>query len=190
MRRRDVSLTGACVIDPSVHTDRRGFFMEAWNSHKARELGIDRKWVQDNHSMSHRGVLRGLHYQLRYAQAKLVRVIVGRVYDVVVDIRVGSPTFGQWLGLELSAESKALLFVPEGCAHGFYVLSDTAEVVYKCSEWYVPDDQHGIAWNDPELAIPWPINGRQPVLSMRDASLETLANRPLQDYPVYGGESL
>lgn len=149
-------IEGLCVIEPCVHGDARGYFMETYQYNDFKEAGIDCIFVQDNQSMSVKGVLRGLHFQKQYPQAKLVRVIRGCVFDVAVDLRAGSDTYGRWYGLELSDENKKQLFIPEGFAHGFLVLSDIAEFCYKCNDFYHPGDEGGIAWNDPELGIVWP----------------------------------
>ncbi len=149
-------IEGLCIIEPTVFGDERGFFMETYNENDFKEAGINTTFVQDNHSMSTKGVLRGLHFQKEHPQGKLVRVIQGTVFDVAVDIRSGSETFGQWYGVELSAENKKQFWIPEGFAHGFLVLSDTAEFCYKCTDFYRPDDEGGIAWNDPEIGIEWP----------------------------------
>ncbi len=175
MRRIDTILSGVCVLEPIVHGDSRGFFMETYNRRVFQDLGITCDFVQDNFSRSGRGVLRGLHYQIRQAQAKLVRVTAGEVFDVAVDVRRGSPTFGRWIGETLSAENRRMLFVPAGFAHGFYVLSDGAEFAYKCSDYYSPADERGILWNDPEVDIRWPLRGTAPLLSARDAKFGTLA---------------
>ncbi|MGN7381557.1 dTDP-4-dehydrorhamnose 3,5-epimerase [Paenibacillus sp. SAFN-117] len=161
-------LEGAFIIEPQVHRDSRGFFMESYNERKLRELGIQHNFVQDNHSLSvDPGVIRGLHYQLNpKAQTKLVRVTAGAVYDVVVDIRRGSPTFGQWIGVILSAHNHRQLLVPKGFAHGFCTLVPNTEVQYKVDEYYCPECDRGILWNDPELAIDWPVTN--PVLSEKD----------------------
>ena len=139
-----------------MHGDSRGFFMETWHSTKYAEQGLDVDFVQDNQSRSQRGVLRGLHYQLEQPQGKLVRVSSGSVFDVVVDIRKGSPTFGQWVGVELSGENFKQLYVPPGFAHGFCVLSESADFIYKCTDFYAPEYEHGILWNDPDIGIEWP----------------------------------
>lgn len=157
------------MIEPSVFGDSRGFFMETWRESAFAKSGINAKFVQENHSKSARGVLRGLHYQLQQAQGKLVRVVSGEVYDVAVDIRRSSPTFGQWVGVILSAENKRSLWVPPGFAHGFYVMSESAEFIYRCTDYYAPAHERSISWNDPELAIDWPIPaGATPSLSAKD----------------------
>ena len=182
MRRIETRLPGVAVLEPRVFSDHRGFFMETFNRRTLADLGCDRDWVQDNHSRSVRGVLRGLHYQLQQPQAKLVRVTVGRVWDVVVDLRRGSETFGRWEGLELDAESKRILFAPEGFAHGL-VLSEVAEFQYKCSDYHAPPHERGVAWNDPDLAIAWPLDGVDPILSDRDRAWPRLADVPAADLP-------
>ncbi len=158
------------LIEPDVFGDERGFFMETWHQHKFAEAGIDATFVQDNHSRSARGILRGLHFQNPQPQGKLVRVIQGEVFDVAVDLRRGSPTFGQWVGEYLSAENKRMLWVPEGFAHGFYVTSEVADFVYKCTDFYAPQHEHSLRWDDPDLAISWPlVDGHPPRLSAKDA---------------------
>lgn len=168
VRRVETTLPGVVILEPAVYEDQRGFFMESYNLRTFSSLGIEHRFVQDNHSRSHRGVLRGLHFQLRSPQAKLVRVTRGRVFDVAVDIRRGSPHFGRWAGAELTEDNRRMLFAPEGFAHGFLVLSEIAEFQYKCSDFYAPDDELGIAWNDPTIAIDWPLDGLEPTLSERD----------------------
>ena len=157
------------IIEPDVFGDERGFFMETWNQNKFEELvtGKPTQFVQDNHSKSKKGILRGLHYQTENTQGKLVRVVSGEVFDVAVDIRKESPTFGKWEGVYLSAENKRQLWIPEGFAHGFYVISDEAEFVYKCTDYYNPSAEHTILWNDPELGIEWPLQN-EPLLSIKD----------------------
>lgn len=145
-----------CVIEPTVHGDDRGYFMETYNLNDMKEAGLDMVFVQDNQSMSTKGVLRGLHYQKEYPQGKLVRVIKGTVFDVAVDLRRDSKTYGKWYGVELSEENKKQFYIPEGFAHGFLVLSDEAEFCYKVTDFYHPGDEGGLAWNDPEIGIKWP----------------------------------
>jgi dTDP-4-dehydrorhamnose 3,5-epimerase len=158
------------LIEPRVFADERGFFMETWHKQKFLQGGIDADFVQDNHSRSVQGTLRGLHYQVKRQQGKLVRVILGEVYDVAVDIRRGSPTFGKWIGFYLSAENKRMLWIPPGFAHGFYVTSDVAEFVYKCTDFYAPEHERCIIWNDSNLGIQWPlIKGVPTFLSPKDA---------------------
>ena len=149
-------IEGLCVITPAVHGDDRGYFMETYSQRDMMEAGIDITFVQDNQSMSTKGVLRGLHFQKNYPQTKLVRVIKGSVFDVAVDLRKKSNTFGKWYGIELSEENKKQFLIPRGFAHGFLVLSDKAEFCYKCDDFYHPNDEGGIAWNDPEIGIEWP----------------------------------
>ncbi|MBO4704774.1 MAG: dTDP-4-dehydrorhamnose 3,5-epimerase [Spirochaetaceae bacterium] len=149
-------IEGLCVITPAVHGDNRGYFMETYNANDMEEAGLDICFVQDNQSMSTKGVLRGLHFQKNFPQAKLVRVIKGAVFDVAVDIRLGSNTYGRWYGIELSEENKKQFLIPAGFAHGYLVLSDTAEFCYKCDDFYHANDEGGIAWNDPTIGIKWP----------------------------------
>ncbi len=166
MRVIETKLQGVLIIDPKVFEDQRGFFFESYSHRIYAAHGISDVFVQDNHSRSVRGTLRGLHYQIPPGQAKLVRVALGEVFDVAVDIRWGSPTFGQWVGVILSAENKRQLYIPPGFAHGFCVMSEVADFLYKCSNYYSPQDERGIAWDDPDLAIEWPI--ATPLLSQRD----------------------
>lgn len=172
MKVTTTSLEGVLIIEPKVFADHRGFFLETYNEQRYRENGLDVRFVQDNHSKSQRGILRGLHYQIKRPQAKLVWAVAGAIWDVAVDIRVGSKTYGQWFGMTLDAEKKQQLYVPAGFAHGFAVLSETAEVFYKCTDLYDPKDEGGVIWNDPDLKISWPID--QPVLSAKDAALPPL----------------
>jgi dTDP-4-dehydrorhamnose 3,5-epimerase len=190
MKRIETPLPGVSILEPVVHGDRRGFFLESYNQQTFAKLGIHHVFVQDNHSRSQRGVLRGLHYQLGRPQAKLVRVIMGEVYEVAVDVRRGSPTFGKWTAVNLSAENMRMFFIPDGFAHGFYVLSEYAELCYKCSDFYAPQEERGIIWNDPDLAIVWPLSGAEPILSAKDAAYGMLATRPQADLPIYKGSSL
>lgn len=156
-------IDGIYIIEPTVHGDDRGYFMETYNQRDMQEAGLDMVFVQDNQSMSVKGVLRGLHFQKEFPQGKLVRVIKGRVFDVAVDLRSGSKTFGQWFGIELSEENKKQYYISEGFAHGFLVLSDTAEFCYKVTDFYHPGDEGGLAWNDPEIGIEWPeVQGAYP----------------------------
>lgn len=162
-------IEGLAVIQPTVHGDDRGYFMETYNLRDMQDAGLNMIFVQDNQSMSVRGVLRGLHYQRSYPQGKLVRVISGEVFDVAVDLRPGSKTYGKWHGETLSAENKKQFYIPEGFAHGFLVLSETAEFCYKCTDFYHPGDEGGLRWNDPTIGIQWPRpEGMEPLLSKKD----------------------
>jgi dTDP-4-dehydrorhamnose 3,5-epimerase len=167
------------VLEPKVFGDSRGFFLESWNQRDFAAAGIRAEFVQDNHSRSGRNVLRGLHYQIRQPQGKLLRVIAGEIYDVAVDIRRNSPTFGRWIGLTLSAENRRMVWVPAGFAHGFLVVSEAAEVLYKATDYYAPEHERTIAWNDPDIGIAWPLSG-EPVLSAKDA-----VGQHLRDAEVY-----
>ena len=159
------------IIEPAVFGDTRGFFMETWNSETFASLGLNLTFVQDNHSRSTQGILRGLHYQIQQAQGKLVRVTSGAVFDVAVDLRQASPTFGQWVGVELSAENHRMLWIPPGFAHGFYVLSESADFLYKCTELYAPQYDRCLRWDDPSVGIQWPlVKGEMPLLSAKDAA--------------------
>ena len=184
MKRIDTDLPGVCLLEPDVFGDARGFFMETYNRRVFEEIGITQTFVQDNQSRSRRGVVRGLHYQLNQPQAKLVRVTLGEVYDIAVDLRRGSKTFGKWTSVTLTAENKQMFFIPEGFAHGFCVISETAEFAYKCSDFYAPEDERGIIWNDPQLAIPWPLDGAEPILSPKDAAYGPLADMNENDLPI------
>jgi dTDP-4-dehydrorhamnose 3,5-epimerase len=165
------SIPDVVVVKPRVFGDERGFFLESWQEAKFAAAGIDARFVQDNHSRSSRNTLRGLHYQLRQAQGKLVRVTRGAAFDVAVDIRRSSPTFGKWIGMELSATNREMLWVPQGFAHGFLALEDDTEFQYKCTDYYAPEHERAIAWNDPDLAIQWPLRADEsPTLSAKDAA--------------------
>ena len=155
---------GLYIIEPQVFPDARGYFFESWNEQAFADAGLNMKFVQDNQSMSVKGVLRGCHFQKEHPQGKLVRVLRGSVYDVAVDMRQSSPTFGKWFGVELSAENKKQFYIPEGFAHGFLVLSDEAEFAYKCTDFYAPGDEGGLLWNDPEVGIEWPITEDMEIL--------------------------
>lgn len=170
MRVIETAARDAVIIEPKVFGDQRGFFMESWNRKAFAQLGLDADFVQDNHSRSQRGVLRGLHYQVRQPQGKLVRVVAGAVYDVAVDLRQSSPTFGRWTGVELSAENRRMFWVPPGFAHGFLVLSESADFLYKATDYYAPEHERSLLWNDPDLAIDWPLAGMTPLLAARDAA--------------------
>ncbi len=166
----DTRIPEVKIIDPAVFGDARGFFMESWHSGKFAEHGLDLHFVQDNHSRSRQGILRGLHYQTQQTQGKLVRVTSGKVFDVAVDIRRSSPTFGQWVGVGLSDENHRMLWVPKGFAHGFYVMSESADFLYKCTDFYAPEHEACIRWDDPTLAIDWPLlDGQAPLVSGKDA---------------------
>jgi dTDP-4-dehydrorhamnose 3,5-epimerase len=160
-------IEGLYVIEPTVHGDERGYFVETYNQNDFKEAGLDFTFVQDNQSMSVKGVLRGLHFQKQYPQAKLVRVLSGEVFDVAVDIRKGSKTYGQWYGIRLSGENKKQFLISEGFAHGFQVLSDTAEFMYKVTDFYHPGDEGGIAWDDPDIGVEWPFRDNL-ILSEKD----------------------
>lgn len=182
MRRIDLPLPDLCLLEPRVFEDARGWFFEAWNERTLAELGITARFVQENHSRSQRGVLRGLHYQLPHAQGKLLRVLAGEIHDVVVDLRRASPAFGRAHGMHLRAGKAGMLWVPPGFAHGFLVLSDVAEVLYSTTSFYVPEAEHTLAWNDPALAIDWPLAAAavvSPALSPKDARGLPLAAAPV-----------
>lgn len=183
MRFIEAGLPGIIVIEPDVYEDARGYFLETYHAKKYADAGIPGPFVQDNFSRSIRGTLRGLHYQRSHAQGKLVSAAEGVVFDVAVDIRAGSPTFGKWFGVELSAENKRQLYIPPGFAHGFCVLSEVAAFSYKCTDFYVPQDEGGILWNDPAIGIPWPVS--VPLLSAKDQAYKCLADIPLTDLPVH-----
>jgi dTDP-4-dehydrorhamnose 3,5-epimerase len=171
----DTALPDVKIIEPKIFGDDRGFFMETWNARTFAGLGLNLDFVQDNHSRSARGVLRGLHYQLEQAQGKLVRVTAGAVYDVAVDLRRSSAHFGNWVGVELTAENKRLLWVPPGFAHGFLTLEDGTEFLYKCTDFYAPEHERSLLWSDPALGIDWPLNAMIPQLSGKDAAGTPLA---------------
>jgi dTDP-4-dehydrorhamnose 3,5-epimerase len=167
-------IPGVIIIEPDVHQDRRGFFLETYHAGKYRDGGITEPFVQDNHSRSTGGTVRGLHLQLRHPQGKLIRVIEGEIFDVAVDVRRGSPTFGKWVGVSLSAENFKQAYIPKGFAHGFAVVSDVAQVEYKCTDVYDPSSEIGIAWDDPAIGITWPVSS--PILSDRDRRHPRLAD--------------
>ena len=183
MRRIETPLPGAYLIEPTVFSDERGFFFESYHEAKYAEMGIPARFVQDNHAKSGRGTLRGLHYQINRPQAKLCRVVQGEVLDIIVDIRRGSPNFGRHERAVLSGENKRQLYVPPGFAHGYLVLSDTAEFLYKCSQLYVPEWDRGIAWNDPEIGVAWGIEN--PVLSEKDKRHPKLSEVLPADLPSF-----
>ena len=177
MKFTPTAIPEVLLIEPKVFGDSRGFFMETWQQKEFNEQVSEYSFVQDNHSKSSKGILRGLHYQLQQSQGKLVRVVQGSVFDVAVDMRKSSPTFGQWVGYELSAENNRMLWVPPGFAHGFYVMSDTAEFVYKCTDYYAPEFERSLAWDDPTVGIEWPIeSGETPLLSEKDANGDLLGD--------------
>ena len=186
MKVTTLDIPGVLLIEPVLFRDQRGHFCETFHALRYAEAGLTERFVQDNFSHSIRGTLRGLHYQEPHAQGKLVMVVEGVVYDVVADIRRGSPTFGKWQGFELSSDNYRQLFVPPGCAHGFCVMSEQASVLYKCTDFYSPKDERGIIWNDPALAISWPVAA--PLLSPKDQAYGTLAatEDPL---PLYGSST-
>lgn len=183
MERIDTPLAGVLEIRPTVLQDTRGFFLETYHTAKFAALGITDSFVQDNHSCSVRRTLRGLHYQLRHAQAKLCRVVEGEALDVAVDIRLGSPQFGKWASVVLSAKAQNQIYIPGGFAHGFLALTETVQFLYKCSDFYDPADEHGIIWNDPQLGIAWNISN--PLISERDKKFSTLAAMPQEWLPRY-----
>ncbi|MBW1892781.1 MAG: dTDP-4-dehydrorhamnose 3,5-epimerase [Deltaproteobacteria bacterium] len=185
MKVFSTALDGVLIIEPSVFPDNRGFFMETYNRDRYKAEGIETDFVQDNFSYSVQGTLRGLHYQFPHSQAKLVQVLDGAIFDVAVDIRRGSSTFGQWTGAQLSGENKRQFLIPEGFAHGFAVLSKTAMFTYKCSDFYSPECEKGVIWNDPDIGIEWPVT--QPILSDRDKKLLFLKNIDQEYLPIVEG---
>jgi dTDP-4-dehydrorhamnose 3,5-epimerase len=182
---REAALPGVLVFEPRVFADARGFFLESYHQRAFKELGLRDAFVQDNHSRSIRGVVRGLHYQLGHPQAKLVRVLRGRAFDVAVDIRRGSPTFARWVGVELDDVAHRMLYLPAGFAHGFLALSETVDLSYKCSDFYDPVGERGVVWNDPDLHIAWPVGDLEPILSAKDAALPKLSDVLASDLPVF-----
>lgn len=176
-------LPGVILLEPKRHGDSRGFFLETYREDIFKEAGIDLPFVQDNHSRSKRGILRGLHYQLIQPQGKLVRVASGQVFDVAVDVRTGSPNFGRWFGEILDEENMRMMYVPPGFAHGFVVLSESADFIYKCTDYYHPPSEQGIAWNDPEIGIEWPITDVR--LSEKDKNNTLLKNQSQEYLPRY-----
>ncbi|MDT8397344.1 MAG: dTDP-4-dehydrorhamnose 3,5-epimerase [Pseudomonadales bacterium] len=182
MKLSHTSLPDVLLFTPRVFGDHRGFFMETWREDVFAQAGITARFVQENHSKSGRGILRGLHYQRQQAQGKFIRVVAGEIFDVAVDLRRHSITFGQWVGVTLSADNKLGLWVPPGFAHGFYVTGDGAEVSYKCTAYYAPEHEHSLLWNDPALGIEWPIApGEAPILSDKDRKASPLAEAPCYD---------
>ncbi|MGE0643431.1 MAG: dTDP-4-dehydrorhamnose 3,5-epimerase [Nitrospira sp.] len=182
MRVTQIDISGVLLFEPVLLSDHRGAFVETYHEDRYRNAGIRERFVQDNYSRSIRHTLRGLHFQEPQAQGKLVMALEGTVFDVVVDIRKGSPTFGKWYGVELSGDNLRQMYIPPGCAHGFCVTSASASFLYKCTAYYSPEHDRGVRWNDPALGIPWPIS--QPILSRKDENLRTL-NAIDQDLPVY-----
>lgn len=176
------SLEGVLIIEPDIFRDNRGFFMETYNQIRYRECGIDEVFVQDNLSFSVQGTLRGLHYQIKHPQAKLVQVLLGEIFDVVVDIRPGSATFGKWASVHLSDQNKRQVLIPKGLAHGFCVLSETAHFLYKCTDFYAPHDEGGIIWYDPDIGIDWPV--KDPIISKKDKQYSPLSDLLLGQFPV------
>jgi dTDP-4-dehydrorhamnose 3,5-epimerase len=183
MQKLNTSLPEVWELQPKVFRDTRGFFLETYHQQKFVDLGIPDVFIQDNHSRSAKGTLRGLHYQLRHTQAKLCRVVEGEVLDVAVDVRIGSPTFGKWTSVLLSAERQNQIYIPRGFAHGFVALSDSAQFLYKCSDLYDPASEYGIIWNDADLAISWGV--ANPLISEKDAKYSTLAAMPREFLPHY-----
>ena len=179
MKISPTKISEVLVLEPEVYADERGYFMETFRSSYLTKHGVELNFVQDNQSQSRIGTLRGLHYQLEFPQGKLVRVISGTVFDVAVDIRKNSSTFGKWIGETLSAENKKQLWIPPGFAHGFLVLSNSAELFYKCTEYYHPDDDHSLLWNDRAVGIEWPLQNREPILSEKDRIARCLSQIPV-----------
>ncbi len=171
----ETAVEGVLIVEPRVHGDARGFFLESWNARTFAKLGLDLDFVQDNHSRSQRGVLRGMHYQQPNTQGKLVRVTSGAVFDAVVDMRASSPTFGKWVGVELSAANHRMLWVPPGMAHGFLCLQDDTDFQYKCTDYYDPASEHCLLWDDPQVGIEWPLDDIEPQLSAKDREGRPLA---------------
>lgn len=181
MKLIDTTIREVKLIEPQVIGDERGFFMEVWHAEKFANMGLDVTFLQDNHSRSAKNILRGLHYQIRHPQGKLVRCTAGKIFDVAVDLRRSSPTFSQWVGVSLSAENKRQLWIPEGFAHGFLATTQNVEVIYKCTAFYNSDYDRSIAWDAAELNIDWPLDGAQPVLSDKDATAPGLRDAELFD---------
>ena len=181
------NLPGVIVIEPKVYVDKRGFFLETFREDVLLQAGINAHFVQDNHTRSSQGVLRGLHYQMTQTQGKLMRVAAGSVFDVVVDVRSGSPTFGQWYGTELNEDNIIMIYVPPGFAHGFVVLSETADFIYKCTDYYHPESEQGIAWDDPDLNIDWSIAEIAEKISLSDKDKQNvkLKDQPAEKLPAY-----
>lgn len=184
MKVTETKLPGVLIFEPDVFSDKRGFFLETWHRMHYENTGVKGPFVQDNVSLSEKGILRGLHYQYPQSQGKLVQVISGSVVDVAVDIRAGSPTFGYWISVVLSGENHKQVYIPPGFAHGYCVKSETAIFLYKCTDFYNPETEHGIIWNDPDLNIDWPVN--EPVLSTKDSKYPKLNNIPNDKLPHFG----
>lgn len=180
---KPLAISGVLLIEPVCFKDDRGYFMETYHRQKYQKAGIDKNFVQDNHSRSRQGVVRGLHYQLKHPQGKLIYAVTGAIFDVAADIRRHSPTFGKWTGAELSADNRRQIYIPEGFAHGFMVLSKTADVVYKCTDFYAPGDEYGILWSDPDIGITWPV--KNPILSQKDLENPALSQMPEDRLPEY-----
>ena len=183
MKIIETSLPGVILLEPKRHGDSRGFFLETYRENAFKEAGINGPFVQDNHSRSKRGILRGLHYQLTQPQGKLVRVASGAVFDVALDVRNGSPTFGQWFGATLDEDNMRMMYIPPGFAHGFLVLSEIADFIYKCTDYYHPHSEQGILWNDPDLGVKWPITDVQ--LSEKDVNNPILKEQPEELLPHF-----
>jgi len=179
MKIIDTHIADVKIIEPAVYGDDRGFFLESWNKETFEEHGLPTHFVQDNHSRSSQGILRGMHYQTEHTQGKLVRVTAGAVFDVAVDLRESSATFGKWVGVELTATNHRMLWVPEQFAHGFYVMTEYADFLYKCTDLYSPDHDQSMLWDDPEVGIEWPlVNGAAPILSEKDTNAKSFADAP------------
>ena len=183
MKYIKTDIPGVLLVEPKVFKDSRGFFMETFHQKKYAEVGIDHAFIQDNYSHSTQGTLRGLHYQLKHPQGKLIYVITGEIFDVAVDIRQGSPTFGQWVGQYISDQNKRQIFIPEGFAHGFCVISETADVLYKTTDLYNTDDEYGVLWSDPDIGIDWPVE--VPIVSDKDKQYSRLKDALETQLPIY-----
>jgi len=183
LKLTQLSIPGVILIEPPCFEDNRGFFLETYHLKKYKDAGLVKKFVQDNQSHSSQNVLRGLHYQLKNPQGKLIYAVTGKIFDVALDIRRGSPTFGHWVSAVLSAENKRQIYVPEGFAHGFVVISESADVIYKCTDLYAPGDEYGVLWSDPGLSIKWPVD--VPVLSQKDQENPILNQIPKAHLPIY-----
>ena len=182
MKLIDTAIPDVKIIEPDVYGDARGFFLESWNRRSFRDMGLDIEFVQDNHSHSSQGTLRGLHYQIEYPQGKLLRVTSGCVFDVAVDLREESPTYAQWVGVEISADNHRMIWIPPGFAHGFYVLSPAADFIYKTTDYYMPEYERCIRWDDKELAIEWPlVDDKPPLLAEKDQHAKRFQDREFSD---------